>query len=59
MKREYFGMLFIIVFVALFFIAEYFFGEKKVTENLNRFIVIWVLLGFYAGQYSMRFPKAF
>jgi hypothetical protein len=59
MKREYFGMLFIIVFVALFFIAEYFFGEEKVMENLNRFIVIWVLLGFYAGQYSMRFPKTF
>lgn len=59
MKREYFGILFILVFIASIFIAEYFFGEAKVTNWLSSFIVIWVLLAFYAGQYSMRFPKAF
>lgn len=59
MKREYFGLLFLIGFVTFIFLGEYLFGEEKVMENLSRFIVIWVLLGFYAGQYSMRFPKAF
>jgi hypothetical protein len=58
MKREYFGMLFILVFVVLIFLAIFIFGNDKVMENLNRFIVIWILIGFYAGQYSMRFPKA-
>ena len=59
MKREYFGMLFILVFVLLIFLAEYLFGEEKIEHYLSVFIVIWVLLGFYVGQYSMRFPKAF
>ena len=59
MKREYFGMLFIIVFVASIFITEEFFGEARVMNWLYNYIVIWVLLGFNVGQYSMRFPKAF
>jgi len=59
MKREYFGMLFIIAFVALIFIAEEFFGEARVTNWLSTFIVVWVMLAFQVGQYSMRFPKAF
>lgn len=59
MKREYFGMLFIIAFVALIFIAATILGDEVVFDNLSRFIVIWVLIGFYAGQYSMKFPKAF
>lgn len=59
MKREYFGMLFMISFVALIFVAEYFFGDEKVMDNLARFIVVWILMGFQVGQYSMRFPKAF
>ncbi len=59
MKREYFGMLFIIVFVASIFIAEEFFGEVRVTHWLSTFIVVWVMLAFQVGQYSMRFPKAF
>lgn len=59
MKREYFGMLFIICFVALIFVAEYIFGHEKVMDNLARFIVVWILIGFQVGQYSMRFPKAF
>ena len=59
MKREYFGILFLIGFVALIFVAEYFFGEDKVMDNLARFVVVWIMLGFQVGQYSMRFPKAF
>ena len=59
MKREYFGMLFIIVFVCSIFVAEYFFGKEKIEDYLSTFIVVWVILGFNVGQYSMRFPKAF
>ena len=59
MKREYFGMLFIIFFVSSTFTADYFFGDEQVTNYLSKSIAIWVLAGFYAGQYSMRFPKAF
>ena len=59
MKREYFGMLFIVAFVALIFIAEYFFGEKTVMDNLSRYIVVWICVGFTIGQYSMKYPKAF
>ncbi len=59
MKREYFAMLFIILFVASTFIADYFLDTETVKHYLNSFIVIWVLIGYYAGQYSMRFPKAF
>jgi hypothetical protein len=59
MKREYIGMLFFITFVGLIFILEYFFGEKVVMDNLSRYIVVWIVLGFTVGQYSMKFPKAF
>lgn len=59
MKREYFGMLFIIISVFIITAADYIFGDEVVRENLGRFIVIWILAGFYAGQYSMKFPKAF
>lgn len=59
MKREYFGMLFIFASVALIFIAGLIFGNEVVFDNLSRFIVVWVVIGFYAGQYSMKFPKAF
>ena len=59
MKREYFGMLFIIVSVSLIFLAEFIFGDEAVWDILSKFIVIWILIGFYAGQYSMKFPKAF
>ncbi len=59
MKREYFGMLFMIAFVGLFLTAEYFIGEAQVSKYLTLYIVVWVMLAFYAGQYSMKFPKHF
>ena len=59
MKREYFGMIFIISSLALIFLASYIFGQDIVFENISRFIIIWLLVAFYAGQYSMKFPKAF
>lgn len=59
MKREYFGMFFIIVSVALILLADYILGDEIVYDNLSRYIVVWLLIAFYAGQYSMKFPKAF
>lgn len=59
MKREYFGMLFIFSSVALFMLALLFFEEIEVMDKLGKFFVIWLLIAFYAGQYSMKFPKRF
>ena len=59
MKREYFGMLFIILSVILLLTMEYIFGEKVVMNNLYTFIVVWLMIAFQLGQYSMRYPKAF
>jgi positive regulator of sigma E activity len=53
MKREYFGMLFLILFIATYLLFQEFFGN----ETISRFIVIWVLIGYLAGQYSTKFPK--
>ncbi|MEO5775848.1 MAG: hypothetical protein ABIQ27_03025 [Flavobacterium sp.] len=58
MKREYFGMLFFLIFIILIFITEYFIGEK-VYDYLSKFIIVWLMLAYQVGQYSMRFPKAF
>ena len=51
-------MLCIITFVILIFVTEYFIGEK-VYDYLSKFIVVWLMFFYQAGQYSMRFPKAF
>ena len=59
MKREYFAMIFMITSVALIFLADYIFGDEIVYEYLSKFIVVWIIIGFSAGQYSMKFPKAF
>ncbi len=59
MKREYFGILFMIVTVVLILTADYFFGSEVVAEKMYRFVVIWILVAFLLGQYSTKFPKAF
>ena len=59
MKREYFGMLIILGFVVLSLLVDYLFGEGIVQRNLFGFSPLLILLTFQAGQYSMRFPKAF
>ena len=53
MTQRYFGMLFILIFAAAYIGLTYIVDEVK----LSHFIVVWVLVGFYAGQYSMRFKK--
>ncbi|WP_181368975.1 hypothetical protein [Flavobacterium pallidum] len=58
MKREYFGMLFIIIFTGILILSDYLFGGAA-WDYFQKYIVIWVLIAFYAGQYSMKFPKAF
>ena len=59
MKREYFGMLIILGFVILSLLVDYLFKEAIVQKYLFGFSTILILLAFQAGQYSMRFPKAF
>lgn len=59
MKREFFGMIFMSISVAILLSGYYFFDEEVVELYLSRFIIIWLFTAFYAGQYSMKFPKAF
>lgn len=59
MKREYFGMLIILGFFILSLLVDYLFGKGIVQKNLFGFSPLLILLAFQAGQYSMRFPKAF
>jgi hypothetical protein len=59
MKREYFTALFLFISVVLILTADYIFGSEIVVEKIHRFIVIWILLAFFLGQYSTKFPKAF
>ena len=59
MKREYFGMLFIVIITAFLITADYIFEEKIVADLVNRYVIIWILAAFYIGQYSMKYPKAF
>jgi len=40
MKREYFGMLFLVLSVVLILLTQYFFGEAEVMDKLSKFIVI-------------------
>ena len=57
MKREYILGIFLILFIGLIFSAKSIFGEEKIYAILNNYIVIWLMLAFYVGQYSMKFPK--
>lgn len=59
MKREYFGMLFMVIFVGIILAADYFFGEEIFTDYISKYCVIWILIAYNVGQYSMKFPKAF
>ena len=59
MKRDYFGIIFILVSLALIFITSFIFDPEVVFKNISRFIIIWLLIAFYAGQYSIKLPKAF
>lgn len=58
MKREYFGMIFLVVTLILILVAEALFGEIA-YDYIAKFIIIWLMIAFYAGQYSMKFPKSF
>lgn len=59
MKREYFTFIFLALTVVSILIAKYFISYDLLKENVLRFMVIWVLVAFLVGQYSMRFQKAF
>jgi len=59
MKREYFTGLFLIIFVSVIIILSYTIDEQLVEEYLLKYVVVWLLLAIYVGQYSMKFPKRF
>jgi hypothetical protein len=59
MKREYIGMIFMILSAAILISTGTIFGQEIVFANVSRYIVIWLLIAFYVGQYSMKFPKKF
>ncbi len=53
MTQRYFGVLFIVIFTAVYIGLTYVIDEVK----LSHFVVVWVMCGLYAGQYSTKFPK--
>ena len=53
MKREYFGGIFILVFTLFYLASGHFLGY----DVISKYIIIWVLVAYFAGQYSTRFPK--
>lgn len=57
MKRYAFAAIFISLSVGIIFLFDYLFGQDFVKENTYRFIVVWLVIAFYAGQFSTRFPK--
>lgn len=58
MKREYFAGIFITVSAVIILGSMYIFEELQVEKIINRFIIIWLMIAFMAGQYSTRFPKS-
>lgn len=59
MKREYFGLLVVLELFVGSFLIDHIFGHGIVKRNLFNFSPVLLLFTFIAGQYSMRFPKAF
>lgn len=59
MKREYFGLLVILELFVISSLIDHIFGQGIVKKNLFNFSPLLILFTFIAGQYSMRFPKAF
>ena len=39
--------------------ASYLFEQAQIDNIVNKFIIIWLLIAYYVGQYSMKFPKKF
>jgi len=53
MTQRYFSMLFLLVFVALYIAVDFYFPQLQISK----YIVVWVMCGIYAGQYSAKYPK--
>ena len=59
MKREYIGMIFLLLTLIILIGATYIFEQAKIDDIVTKFIIIWLLTTYYVGQYSMKFPKKF
>jgi len=53
MTQGKFRLLFILLFGCIYLGLTYLISEEK----LSHVMIIWALLSFSLGQYSMRFPK--
>ncbi|WP_339889941.1 hypothetical protein [uncultured Flavobacterium sp.] len=59
MKREYIGLIFMLATAIILISASYIFEQTKIDDVVNKFIIIWLLIAYNVGQYSMKFPKRF
>lgn len=57
MQREYFTGIFITISAALILGSRYIFEVEQVENIINSFIIVWLMIAFYFGQYSTKFPK--
>lgn len=59
MKREYVAFIFLLTSVIILIGAGYIFEQTKIDDIVNKFIIIWLIIAYQIGQYSMKFPKKF
>ncbi|CAM3756314.1 hypothetical protein FLGE108171_13710 [Flavobacterium gelidilacus] len=59
MKREYVGIIFLLITVIILIGGSYIIEQTKIDGIVNKFIIIWLLIAYQIGQYSMKFPKKF
>ena len=58
MKREYFGMIFLVVSVLIIIAAKKIIGDEQVDNIISTYIIIFILIAYFMGQYSIKFPKS-
>lgn len=59
MKREYIGMIFLLLTLIILIGATYIFEQTKIDDIVTKFIIVWLFIAYLIGQYSMKFPKKF
>lgn len=57
MKREYFGMIFLVLTLLIIIGAKKFMGNETVDNLLSNYTIIFILIGYFLGQYSTKYPK--
>lgn len=57
MKREHFTGIFITISAILILGSRHLLEVEQVENIINNFIIVWLMIAFYLGQYSTKFPK--